>query len=502
MQAALIFTPYDNGTFLVDSRESPDEVHILDAIERTCSCPGFSFNKSCQHLTALMSQLDTETGELQLAPEEPGEPPMKQLAPYDEFKTKIENIRKTAESITVTDISQTSEMKIARTTRLALKDIRIAITHRHKELKEGILVEGRKIDAGKNELLAVLEPLELRLKDQEEFIERETARIQAEKRIARIAEITPYLSAPLAIDLGVILDDRYHAMLSDAKAAHAAKLEREQREKEEAIERERVEKLSRARAIELAPMVRFITVKLENLGAMNEGEYAAILSNSQTAQKAEADAIEAQRVENERLKKEAQEREAKAKSEREAAAKQLAEERRLAAEREKAERLAYEKQVREAQEKARKEREELQAKADAEAKAARNAARIERETAELKARQEHEEAAEENARLAKIAEEQRQKAAESARLAREAKEKAEREEAQRQAEAEAEKKRIADEAEAKAKAPQKEKLKDFAMSVRRESLGLLASSNIAHVKEISEGVERFAKWIEKKAAEL
>lgn len=441
-----------------------------------------------------MSQLDTETGELQLAPEEPGEPPMKQLAPYDEFKTKIENIRKTAESITVTDISQTSEMKIARTTRLALKDIRIAITHRHKELKEGILVEGRKIDAGKNELLAVLEPLELRLKDQEEFIERETARIQAEKRIARIAEITPYLSAPLAIDLGVILDDRYAAMLADAKSAHAAKLEREQREKEEAIERERVEKLSRARSIELAPLVRFITVKLDNLGAMNEDEYAAILSNSQTAQKAEADAIESQRVENERLKKEAQEREA--------AAKQLAEERRLAAEREKAERLAYEKQVREAQEKARKEREELQAKADAEAKAAREAARIEREAAELKARQEREEAAKENARLAKIAEEQRQKASESARIAREAKEKAEREEAQRQAEAEAEKKRIADEAEAKAKAPQKEKLKDFAMSVRRESLGLLASSNIAHVKEISEGVERFAKWIEKKAAEL
>lgn len=399
-----------------------------------------------------MSQLDTENGELQIAPEEPGEPPMKQLAPYDEFKTKIENIKKIAESITVTDISQKAEMKIARTTRLEIRDVRIAITHRHKELKEGILVEGRKIDAGKNELLAVLEPLELRLKDQEEFIERAVARIQAEKRVARIAEITPYLSAPLAVDLGVILDDRYDAMLADAKAAQAAKMEREQREKEEVIERERVEKLSRARSIELAPLVRFIVVKLENLGTMHEEEYAAILSNARAAQKSEADAIEAQRVENARLKKEADEREAAAK----------------------AERLAHEKQVRDAQEKARKEREELQAKADASAKAAKEAARI----------------------------------------AREEKEKSDREIATIIARGEAEKKRIADEATAAAKAkeeseekariaPEKEKLTALAATVRALYIpSMTTEKGEQAVAEIQEYIEKLAKHVEKRAAQL
>lgn len=439
-----------------------------------------------------MSQTDTETGELQLAPEEPNEPPMKQLAPYDEFKAKIESIRKTAETITVSDISQTAEMKIARTTRLALKDIRIAITHRHKELKEGILVEGRKIDAGKNELLAVLEPLELRLRDQEEFIERETARIQAEKHAARIAEITPFLSAPLAVDLGIVLDDRYSAMLQDAKDAHAAKLAREQREREEAEEWVRIEKLSRARAIELAPLVRFIKTTLSNLGAMSDEDYAAVLKQGKDGEAAEEAAKEEQRVENARLKKEAEEREARAKSEREAAAKQLADERRAAEEKAAKLKKEAEEVQRTQREEARKREEELAAKAKAE----------------------REEAAKENARLAKIAEEQRQKAATAARIAREDKEKSDREIAAIHARGEAEKKRISEEHEAAEKlrveavekarmAPEKEKLAALAARVRAiEVPSMITEKGEQALAEIEEYIEKLAKHVEKLSAKL
>lgn len=295
-----------------------------------------------------------ETTELQLAPAQPDEAPMKQLAPYDEFKTKIESLKKTAETITVTDISQTAEMKIARATRLSLKDIRVAITHRHRELKENILVEGRKIDAGKNELLAVLEPLELRLKDQEEFIEREVARIAQEKRSARTAELTPFLSAPVAIDLGTMTDDAYSAMLADAKDAQAARLARDTKEKEEAAAKAKAEAEERARVV----------------------------------------------AENERLKVEAQEREAAARKEREEAAAALA----------KAQREA-EAKAKEVQAKADAEAKKLREEAAERERVAAEKAKAEAE----KARKEREaieaEAAKENARLAAIAEAQRQEAA-------------------------------------------------------------------------------------------
>src|SRR5688572_22665268 len=85
---------------------------------------------------------------------------MKQLVVWDDYKQQAEKLKATAETLTVTNVSQVAEMKLARATRLTIKDLRVAITHKHKELKAGVLEEGRKIDAGKNELLKVLEPLE------------------------------------------------------------------------------------------------------------------------------------------------------------------------------------------------------------------------------------------------------------------------------------------------------------------------------------------------------
>lgn len=462
----MIFRQHDRSTFLTASRTAPESGdHIVDSEEKTCSCEGFQIRKTCQHLDALMNAIEPpEPGTLELAPAEAGEPPMKQLAPYNEFKTKIENLRKTAETITVTDISQVSEMKIARTTRLALKDIRVAITHRHKELKENILIEGRKIDAGKNELLAVLEPLELRLKDQEEFIGRETERVQAEKRAARIAEITPYLTAPPLVDLGVVMDDRYAAMLQDAKDAHAARMARELKEKEEAVAKVAVDNLRAERRLEIAPFAEF-TADLAglDLGVLDAEKYTAAVTKAKEAKRLDVEAREKQRVENERLKKEAEEREAAAKKEREEAAAKL-----------KAE-----------QDKARKEREAAQAKADAEAKKAKAELEALRKEQEAKAA----EAEKERVKLAAAAEKQR-KEAEAAQA-----------EAQRQKDAAAklEAARIAAE-KAAAAAPKKEKLEAFANAVRLLAVPLLAE--VSEVKDFSEGVERFAKWIEKKAAEI
>ena len=49
------FIPYDNGTYLVRSR-SRDGHHIVDINEFTCSCEGYQFYQTCDHLAAAIKK--------------------------------------------------------------------------------------------------------------------------------------------------------------------------------------------------------------------------------------------------------------------------------------------------------------------------------------------------------------------------------------------------------------------------------------------------------------
>jgi len=297
----------------------------------------------------------TTTPTLELAPVQPGEPRMKQLVSWDEYREQAEKLKTTAETLTVTNVSQVAEMKLARVTRLTIKNLRVAITKRHTELKSGILEEGRKIDAGKNELLKILEPLEERLLLQETFAEREQTRILEEKRTTRLTELTPFLLSPPVIDIALLTDENYAALLRDSIAVHNARIERER------------------------------------------AEQAA----AEAARKAEAERIEAQRIENERLKKEAAERAAELQAaaiERDRLAKQIEDERKIA-------------QIKVDEEAARVRTEKLAVAAKAEAQA-----RKDREAAEAVLRAEREARAKVEAEIAarKAAEAQAEAAAKQA----------------------------------------------------------------------------------------
>lgn len=207
-----------------------------------------------------------------------------------------------------------------------------------------------------------------------------------------------------------------------------------------------------------------------NLGDLTSEQFDKMLADTKflhdariaAAKKAEEDRIAKEKAEaeerarieaeNARLKKEAEEREAAAKAERE----------NLEAER------------KEAEEKARREREEIEAKARAER---------EKLEAEAKAAREKQEAAEREAKAA------REKA-----------------EAEEKARRDAEEKRLKDEAAAKAKAakaPDKDKLKSFAATVRGlKHEALTTEDGKALETEIASQVEKFAAWIEKKAEAL
>jgi DNA repair exonuclease SbcCD ATPase subunit len=301
--------------------------------------------------------------------------PMKRAdlpAVWEPFRAQLEKLKTTAETLTVTSSDDKAGMKLARTTRLALKDVRVEIEKRRKELGEDALRQKQKIDEAAKELKSIIEPLEERLKEQEEFAEREAAAKRAELIARRTNLILPYWNPAIPFpDFGAMEEDAFGALMFDAKAALEAKQAAEKKAVEERFAKLKAEAEERER------------IKIENAKLKREAE------EREAAARIERAKVEAERREQERkAQAEREEAAAKLKAERDAAAAEAA---RLA------EIARKEREALEAQ--AKKDRAAAEAKAAAERlghqrqmQEAERAREIERqkEAAERKAREEAE----------------------------------------------------------------------------------------------------------------
>jgi hypothetical protein len=192
-----------------------------------------------------MPQLDTIENEPNIDSLKRADAP----AIWNDFRAKAEALKFTAETLTVTSVHDSAGMKLARATRLSLREIRIAIEHKRKELGEYHLRQSQAINADAKMLKDLIEPLEARLEEQEKFVEREDARLRAETQSARSAECAPLLTGPLAVDLGSMPSDEYASLLQDLKDAHAARLDREHRAAEEAAAKVKADAEERERML-------------------------------------------------------------------------------------------------------------------------------------------------------------------------------------------------------------------------------------------------------------
>ena len=146
---------------------------------------------------------------------------------WDVYRAQVSSLKETALSLTINSADQIKEIKLARTTRLALKEIRVAVEKRRKELGEGLLRETQKINGAAKELKEAIELLEQRLLHQEQYVEREQAASLDRLRQDRLIQLAPYLTAPPAVDVGLISEDTFIGFLSDAKDLHELKTKRE-----------------------------------------------------------------------------------------------------------------------------------------------------------------------------------------------------------------------------------------------------------------------------------
>lgn len=195
-----------------------------------------------------------------------------------------------AEAINVTSEDDVGGMKLARESRLAIRKFRIAVDHEHESLKADVLKRGRAIDAARNEIVDLIKPIEDKLRFHEEFGARVAASRKDALRTAR-ADCLRALGADPAVyaDLGALAEDQWETTHQAAKDAYEAKLEQARQAEAIRIEAERI-------AIERREQEKQARFKLE---AERVAEAARVAE------------------ENARLRAEAEEREAAAKVERE-----------------------------------------------------------------------------------------------------------------------------------------------------------------------------------------
>lgn len=290
---------------------------------------------------------------------------------FKDFEQQATEWSEKAKSIIVEDVSQTDLMKQAREARLILRDVRLGVEKKHKELKADALTFTQMLDSIKRKLVGLIEPIEEHLMTQEKFIEIHEEKRIAQLRVKRTEALRPYMGDQAdKMQLGELEEETFNSILEGQKSAFEERKRKEQEEKQrleqEEQERSQLESKKNIRVRQLLDLgLRFngdsflfekgeVYINFHHTDILSfnderwnkEFEKATIVVNKfneEAKLKAEEEAIEREkiRIDNERLKKEQFEKDQKLALEK--AARQKLE--REKAEREEAERKQQEEKL-------------------------------------------------------------------------------------------------------------------------------------------------------------
>ena len=376
---------------------------------------------------------------------------MKSAAPEDEFTRFLERPRchlEQARTLTIsrTDSIDVQRQKITQADNLLtiFRGARLSAEHYHKDKTGEMTRWKQKMDKGRAMVLELCSDVEKHLKEILKFPELEEARIEDENRAYRVKALTPYLNGAIAVDLGKISEVEFQVLLTETKELW----EFRQAKQKEADERARIaeEARQKAEADRLAEVKRKADEDAAQAAAEAEARKAEIAKL-----KADADAAQAKRdAELKKLRDDQAERD------------------RIAAQ----ERKAMEDRSRR-ELAAQAERHKLEAQRQYSVTIAERAA-----------------AAEENRRIREAAEEQQRIAEEERKKAEAAQREAQRikDEAAAAAKAKAEAERIA------AAAPDVDKLRIFATTIRGLSVPELPA-NPATAQLLADKTAAFSRWV-------
>jgi hypothetical protein len=210
-----------------------------------------------------------------------------------QFDPTVEELNKMVEvtkDITATDLKDKAQLKVVREARIALKNARVTISKKGKEMRDGALAYQRAVIAKENELIGIISPEEERL----ESIEDEAKAIALrEERMAILPERKARLDA---IGDGVEVSDEYILDLDEVKFESYAT---NRQALKNAADQNKIEADRVANELEKQ--------RLENEKNAREREEKARQEERERAEE-EAARKEKERIENEALQKAEQER--------------------------------------------------------------------------------------------------------------------------------------------------------------------------------------------------
>ena len=248
------------------------------------------------------------------------------LENFEGYFKKASEWESKAMAIVITNKSQTTEMKVAREARLALKEIRVDAEKTRKQLKEQSLREGKAIDGIANVIKALIIPIEEHLENQEKFIEVQEQKRKESREQERIKKLEPYGVDLEFYDLLNMPDDNFNNLFESSKLNYENKKVLEQKVEAEIIAKEKAEREEQERIRKENETLKKEAEEKEKLMQAErkkaEAERKAIEEKAQKER--EASAAKAKKEAEERAKVEAElqarkETEAKAEAEKQAA---------------------------------------------------------------------------------------------------------------------------------------------------------------------------------------
>lgn len=157
------------------------------------------------------------------------------------FFEQADEWAKKAKAIVVTNAEQTKEMELARQARLNLKNIRVEVEKKRKQLKEESLRTGKAIDGMANIIKYLIIPVEEYLQQQEDFVKQQEARRKAELAEKRVSELLKYEVETEYYNLTDMSENGYDQLLQTSKIVYEQRKEAERKAEEDRIAREKAE---------------------------------------------------------------------------------------------------------------------------------------------------------------------------------------------------------------------------------------------------------------------
>lgn len=161
---------------------------------------------------------------------------------FSKFFAEAGKLEAEANAISITDISQKTEMKRAREIRLTLKDIRVNAENTRKELKEQSLREGKAIDGVANVIKALIVPIEEHLEKQEKYAELQEEARKERVNAERISKLSQFIPDTSIYNVKEMSDEAFEKLLETSEIAHKAIVEAEKKAEEERLDKEKADK--------------------------------------------------------------------------------------------------------------------------------------------------------------------------------------------------------------------------------------------------------------------